>query len=205
MPLAQAIDRRAGRDRGAPAPCATARIACAGTTSRIASARAASCEVAWSPRCGVERTPGRNAAFALLLRAASAFAGVVRPQRDLAAGARGDVGERRAPGAAAEHRDALERSCAGALCDAGAGLQSRPGDLVQRPARARREVERIGRGPSASRSAPAQAIMAPLSVQSSSGGATSVMPRLEGDALQHLADRLLAATPPATTSAVGVP
>ena len=60
--------------------------------------------------------------------------------------------------------------------------------------------------PRASRSAPAQAIIAPLSVQSSGGGATSTVPRLDRDA--HAARARidwLAATPPAATSAVGAP
>ena len=57
--------------------------------------------------------------------------------------------------------------------------------------------------PSASRSAPAQAIIAPLSVQSASGGATRRKPRAASSVSSPALSALLAATPPATTS-VGV-
>ena len=59
--------------------------------------------------------------------------------------------------------------------------------------------------PSASRSAPAQAIMAPLSVHSSGGGTTSTVPASNAIWCSTLRIASLAATPPAATSAVGLP
>src|SRR5262249_13777903 len=59
--------------------------------------------------------------------------------------------------------------------------------------------------PSARRSAPAQAIMAPLSVHSAAGGATSTVPVSNATWCRTLRIARLAATPPAATSAFGLP
>ena len=64
-----------------------------------------------------------------------------------------------------------------------------------RPPRRAASAARAGRSgsvarPAASRSAPAQAIIAALSVQSAGGGATKGMPRLAAERLQPRADRL---------------
>src|SRR5580704_8605715 len=54
--------------------------------------------------------------------------------------------------------------------------------------------------PSRSRSMPAQAIMAPLSVHNSGGGATKRSPTSSARSVRRLLSLLLAATPPLTTS-----
>src|SRR5262249_32258817 len=59
--------------------------------------------------------------------------------------------------------------------------------------------------PRARRSAPAQAIMAPLSVQSAGGGTVSTVPAAIATRLSARRIAWLAATPPAATSAVGPP
>jgi len=69
--------------------------------------------------------------------------------------------------------------------------------LVERPARTRRKVQRVG-GPSVSRSIPAQATMAALSVQSRPG-VPPASSRAIGKPRQSGADDWFAATPPATT------
>ena len=71
--------------------------------------------------------------------------------------------------------------------------------------RARGAVSSGSVSPSASRSAPAQAIMAPLSVHNAGGGATSATPTSNATRCRTLRIAWLAATPPAQTSAVGVP
>ena len=78
----------------------------------------------------------------------------------------------------------------------------RPRPAASAPA-ARNPADRVS--PSASRSAPAQAIIAPLSVQSSAGGTTSLMPPSNATRCSTLRIASLAATPPAATSAVGAP
>ncbi|CEG10126.1 hypothetical protein BN961_03561 [Afipia felis] len=59
--------------------------------------------------------------------------------------------------------------------------------------------------PSASRSAPAHAIIAPLSVQSCGGGTIMVIWSLAAISCSALRIATLAATPPAATSARGAP
>ena len=59
--------------------------------------------------------------------------------------------------------------------------------------------------PRARRSAPAQAIIAPLSVQSAGGGTISTVPAAMATRLSARRIAWLAATPPAATSAVGPP
>ncbi len=59
--------------------------------------------------------------------------------------------------------------------------------------------------PSASRSAPAQAIIAPLSVHSSGGGTTSTVPNSKASRCRIFRIASLAATPPAATSEEGMP
>ena len=66
-----------------------------------------------------------------------------------------------------------------------------------------RRAYRSARAPS--RSAPAQAIMAPLSVHNSSGGATSTVPASMATRCSTSRIAWLAATPPAATSALGAP
>src|SRR5262249_620289 len=59
--------------------------------------------------------------------------------------------------------------------------------------------------PSASRSAPAQAIIAPLSVHKAAGGSTSTVPVSNATWCRTLRIAWLAATPPPATSAFGLP
>src|SRR5690606_16237024 len=59
--------------------------------------------------------------------------------------------------------------------------------------------------PTASLSTPAQAIIAALSVHKAGGGATKRRPRLSASASSDCRTRALAATPPATTTAVTSP
>ena len=137
-------DRRARRDRcrqRLDAPSASPAPAPPAGSPR---ARAASREIARHRDAVLDPHAGQESALALL-RELLGVRRVMLPQRDLASGPRGDVGERGAPCAAAEHRDAIEcHAATRACCDISARLRLRPGDLFQRPARARREVERIG-------------------------------------------------------------
>ena len=92
---------------------------------------------------------------------------VARPQhRDSAAGAPGDERQRGAPGAAADDREPL-------IAGRSSARVRRRVERPARPAPARRA--RRSR-PSRSRSSPAQAIIAPLSVHSAGGGATKARP-----------------------------
>ncbi len=59
--------------------------------------------------------------------------------------------------------------------------------------------------PSARRSAPAQAIIAPLSVHNAGGGMINCVPALVATSCNAPRIAWLAATPPAATSALGVP
>ena len=102
---------------------------------------------------------------------------IARIEHDAAIGRGNRIGKRGAPGARADHRHVVAvtspiRSCA----RVGAPLPCTGALFVERPARARGLHPFASLRPSASRSAPAQAIIAPLSVQSSGGGSISVVP-----------------------------
>ena len=77
--------------------------------------------------------------------------------------------------------------------------------MVSSGQRACGAVSSVSVSPSARRSAPAHAIMAPLSVHSSAGGTTSAVPVSNAMRCSTLRIASLAATPPAATSAVGLP
>src|SRR5262249_56441581 len=106
--------------------------------------------------------------------------GAAGGERDRAAGARDDIGERSPPGARSNNGDTLEghgsggrgslRSTASA---AGAALGAVTSTSGQRACGG---VSSVSVRPSARRSAPAQAIIAPLSVPSSGGGTTRAVP-----------------------------
>src|SRR5262249_13644945 len=66
-------------------------------------------------------------------------------------------------------------------------------------------LSRVSVRPSARRSAPAHAIIAPLSVHNCGGGTTSTVPASKATRCKTLRIASLAATPPAATSAVGLP
>ncbi len=110
--------------------------------------------------------------------------GVARPQRHVASGARRAVGKRRAPCAGSDHRDALEDVTKLFLR---VSAHSSPSSGQ----RARGATSSVSVMPRASRSAPAHAIIAPLSVQSSGGGATSTVRLLGCHAAKRAADRLV--------------
>ena len=130
----------------------TERIACAGTTSRMASARAASPSSRVTLMLSSSFTPGRNwlsRFFARLL----GVAGVVLPQRHVAAGARAGQRQRRSPGAAAEHRDAFEWSSAHlyAAVRCARALRGRRPRRAASARAARRRADRSGPAPAARR------------------------------------------------------
>jgi len=68
--------------------------------------------------------------------------------------------------------------------------RGRGGVFVEQPARPRGCVQGVGQ-PDRSRSAPAQAIIAPLSVQSAGGGMIKVVCAFAANILQRAADRLV--------------
>ena len=106
MPLAQTITGVRAAIRGASV-LATERTACAGTTSSIAWARAAS---ASSPRARWRHRAVRPAGKGFrALRQMRGVCGIVLPERDLASGARAGQRQRRAPGACSNHSDVVER------------------------------------------------------------------------------------------------
>src|SRR5205823_10837217 len=76
----------------------------------------------------------------------------------------------------------------------------RGGVSVSRGHRGLSGASRPSTRPSRSRSMPAQAIIAPLSVHKAGGGATRRNPVSSARPLRHLRSLLLAATPPPTTS-----
>src|SRR4051794_2496078 len=117
-----------------------------------------------------------------------------RPKQGFAAAGRRDLCERRSPSAAAEDSDLVE---AHAFTPAPRTL-SASGSSGQR---ARAGASSGSVKPAAKRSAPAQAIIAALSVQSHAGG--TLKARRSRCAKSASAERIawLAATPPATTSA----
>ena len=134
------------------------------------------------------RTPGRNrlsrcCASCSALPASCSHNVTLRPARAVTLASA--VPQR----AAAEHRDAVEGHCEPPCCDVLPGCAS-AGDLFERPARTGREVERIG-----------QAQRQPLGAGPGDHGAVvgAKLRRrhherdagLEGDPLQHLADRLV--------------
>ncbi len=186
MPLAQAITGVAGRITD-PSAVAAWRSACAGTTSSTASA---------SPASAIRRRHG-DALVEANARQTRVLAG--RPQGGVAASraisvtqrpARADrIGKRAAPRAGAHHRDAFDRHGAQASCGAASGTTGLA-TSDERPARARRHVERIG-----------QAEREPFGAgpRDHGGVVGAQLGRrhhqhgggLERDAVQHLADRLV--------------
>ena len=185
---------------------ARARNCCAGTTASTQSAPlAAPRRRRSSPAiAGSIGDAGQVARVLAALADRVDRVGVARPEPDIMAGAPHGDGQRRAPGAAAEHGDLAvvvpPTSCLGS---APAGADQRRGRLVERPARARREMHGAARRPmpARKRSMPAQAIIAALSVHSASGGATKAKPCRAHKRFQRArGSRALAATPPATTS-----
>ena len=195
IPLAQAMtgvagcDREGLRDCAAPAPAPPAapprlRLEPARRDRTRASSRDARQSRAFARRrncCGGFRSSRATSVTARPARAATLASAV--------------------PHAPAPTTAMRSRSCL-------APPRSRVGRLGHRSSgqRARgRGIERVGEAAARSRSTPAQAIMAPLSVQSSGGGSTSTVPRLVRRR-RCSARRIawLAATPPAATSAVGV-
>src|SRR5215475_3401768 len=126
----------------------------------------------------VQLYTGEEPALALLCEARG-IVRIVLPKHDVSPRTRASEGQCRSPGATTEHRDALNghallppaylyaavrRSAPSAAAISSSGQ------------RARGAVSRGSLMPSASRSQPAQAIIAPLSVQSSGGGATKFAP-----------------------------
>ena len=107
MPLAQTISGVPAATTGASA-VTTARIACAGTTSSSACARAARGGIAGDGDGIVDPHAGQEQALALG-RELRGVGGVVLPQRHVAAGARSRNRERGAPGSSSDDADVLIR------------------------------------------------------------------------------------------------
>src|SRR4029077_5559245 len=116
--------------------------------------------------------------------------GVACPQDDPEAGARGDRGQCTPPCPAADDREPLHRVSLAGPGEASSGQRGCTG-ASSPSVRPRRR-----------RSSPAQAIIAPLSVQSSTGGATKVSPADAPSAARRSPSRRLAAPPPAATRVV---
>src|SRR5262249_21786524 len=131
----------------------------------------------------------------------------------IAARACDPIGERPTPGASSDNGNVIKAHCAsrsslsdggdtgaaaGASAACGSGAGGGGGGPFTSPSgqRACGGLARVSVRPSASRSAPAQAIIAPLSVHRSAGGTTSVVPA--SNAIPFSAWRMasLAATPP---------
>ena len=170
-------DRRARRDAACAAARRRRRIACAGTTSRIAS-RARLPADRRDRNALVDPIRRAGTCFRAFLRSCSALARrrdshsvTSRPAR--AAASASAVPQAPPPSTAMRsigHCDVNRLQDAGVLAQCLGRATSSSGQ------RARGATSSGSVRPSASRSAPAQAIMAPLSVQSSGGGATSSMP-----------------------------
>ena len=189
MPLAAAITGVACFRCGASAVTASRKF-CAGVAIRMMSARGRGRDSvgdldavvethAGQPRIGMRRLHLRGAV------------GVARIEHDIAAGARGDARQRRAPGARADHRDGVVRT---AIVKTPPGCwQSPPAPWRWRRAASARAAAAsiVSVRPSAIRSAPAQAIIAPLSVQSAGGGMISVVCALAATSCKRAADGLV--------------
>src|SRR5690348_13220741 len=93
------------------------------------------------------------------------------PERDVSSGARAGLRQRRAPRAATENENALNAHLYAAVLS----LRPRAAATSSSGQRAFGATSNLSVRPSASRSAPAQAIIAPLSVHNCSGGRTSAM------------------------------
>src|SRR5207237_444795 len=118
--------------------------------------------------------------------------GLARPERDRLAIGRRNLRESGAPGAAANDPDPHAFTPAPrAFSASGSSGQ-----------RARAGASSPSTRPASKRSAPAQPIIAALSVQSHKGGATKGRPWLSARPVSAVRTAWLAATPPATTSAV---
>ena len=187
MPLAQAITGVPGATAPASA-LTTPRNDCAGTTTRMASAAGLPAARAANGDPRIDRHARQAWALpSLAIRAATtgsrAHSVTVRPARAMTLASA--VPQAPAPMTA--------------MCWAIIGPPLRPEHRLRRracrpgrAASARAGLTSSGSvRPSASRSAPAQAIMAPLSVHSAGGGATRRHRSSKSDAMQGVADRLI--------------
>src|SRR5262249_30629596 len=114
-----------------------------------------------------------------LVREARGIIRFVLPKNDISSCARASEGQCRSPSASTEHHDALNGHALPPSAYLYAAVRrSAPSAaaISSSGQRARGAVSKGSFKPSASRSHPAQAIIAPLSVQSSGGGATKVAP-----------------------------
>ena len=175
MPLAQTTTGVPGRTADAR-EAATSRTTCAGTTSSIASAEATAFASAVTTMRGSSLTPGRNGLSpAVLISAASVSSRAIRVTLRPARTATPARAEPQAPAPTTAMRSnviaALRYQAGDASAASGGGLTTWSSGQ-----RARGAVSSVSISPCASRSAPAHAIIAPLSVHNSAGGSTSSVP-----------------------------
>ena len=111
-----------------------------------------------------------------------------RPQQSIAAVRSNRLRQRGAPGAAADHREALDLH---ALTPAPRTFSA----LSSSGQRARAGASSWSTSPAASRSTPAQAIIAALSVHSQAGGTLKRRPSSRGEPAKRRADRLVGGDP----------
>ena len=101
MPLAQITTGAVARQMRAP----RSRTACAGQTSSSASQAAERVEIGRRLDAGIERDARQVDRIGAIVRDRRGDRRIARPQGDPPAGAARQAGERRAPGAAADHAD----------------------------------------------------------------------------------------------------
>ena len=163
-----AEDHRRSRPHAAARGVRIARRCCAGVTARMASAASSSAGVSGGRDRRFQRDAGQEQRIAPSAVDRLDHLRLARPDQRLEAGAGADLGQRRAPGAASQHPDPLHARfsirpwppCGPAHGWVGRGRRPRPAASAAVPGRRDRR-----RAPAASRSAPASAIMAALSVQ----------------------------------------